>query len=167
MESKVYQIELIDKNGVLHIPYDLYSFQVFKSREKAEQWAEENLYDSEKEMTMTIKEYSGKDIEDFVIIDEEPIEPAKKVYCVFVESNWHNGEEFSDVAEVFDNKNSALIELQTMKSSFINMVSDKLCENIMESENYTIIDEDVHFQCIDEGMGYSYELWVLEKDLKS
>ena len=58
MKIKLYQIELTDANGELHIPYKLFSWQVFKTKENAEKWAKENLYDSEKEMDMVIKEYN-------------------------------------------------------------------------------------------------------------
>lgn len=165
MKGKVYQIELTDKNGVLHIPYELFSFQVFKSKKNAENWAKENLYDSEKEMTMTIKEYNGDDIEDFVVIDE-PVATNKKVYCLFVECYWSGGNEYSDIVDVFEDKNSAIVMLQVLKANFANEVALVTHENIMNNENYSITDEETHFLCIDEGMGYSYELWVFEKDLK-
>lgn len=69
MKRKLYQIELTDANGVLHIPYMLFSWQVFKSKEHAEKWAKEHLYDSEKEMDMVIKEYNEDDIEDYSFVD--------------------------------------------------------------------------------------------------
>lgn len=71
MKRKLYQIELTDANGVLHIPYELFSWQVFKTKENAEKWAKENLYDSEKEMDMVIKEYNEDDIEDYSFVDDK------------------------------------------------------------------------------------------------
>ena len=71
--KKIYQIELILSNGAVErsiIPYNLYSWQVFKSRENAENWAKENLTDYEKTLKMVILDYEPEDIEDYVFVED-------------------------------------------------------------------------------------------------
>lgn len=72
-KKKIYQIELISDNGaveVRYIPYNLYSWQVFKSKENAENWAKENLTDYEKTLKMVILDYEPEDIEDYIFVED-------------------------------------------------------------------------------------------------
>lgn len=65
--EKVYQPiarNLIDEEI---LPYDLFSFQAFESREDCEEWLERHGYEPD---DWTIIEFDVDDIEDVIIIDE-------------------------------------------------------------------------------------------------
>ena len=65
--GKVYQPiahNLIDGET---LPYDLFSFQAFESREDCEEWLKRHGYEPD---DWTIREFNEDDIEDVMIIDE-------------------------------------------------------------------------------------------------
>lgn len=91
---------------------------------------------------------------------------SKKVYVLFTENSWRGIEEYSDVIDVFENESDAIKALEEEKNEFIEDNKEDFGEDVSKNPYYDVTDRPTHFQCLDEGMGYNYELWVLEKDLK-
>lgn len=91
---------------------------------------------------------------------------GKKVYALLIEKNWHKEEEYSDVLDIYTNKKDAIDALRETSLDFAQEVQDDFDEDIFTHENYSVINDDTHFQCIDEGMGYNFELFVIEKILQ-
>ena len=92
------------------------------------------------------------------------MEKTKKVYIVAVESFWDNSEEYYDVLDVFKHRNDAIKALKEYKDDFIKNHSEDIAE--VDVENRNITDTDTHYQFLDEGMGWNYELFIIEKELK-
>ena len=90
-----------------------------------------------------------------------------KVFVVYEEKNW-DSEEYADVVNVYSDKEKAVAELKELKDQFLQE-NEELIKELTTEKVYKgmldMTDKDTYFQCLDNGMGHNYELWVIEKEL--
>lgn len=88
----------------------------------------------------------------------------EKIYIVVIECFWRTGEEYYYVADAFKNEKDAVKCLKSIRDNFLDEQKDNIAEI---DENYRrITDNDTYYQFFDEGMGWNYEVSIIEKELK-
>lgn len=89
----------------------------------------------------------------------------KEVYILSTEKNWRC-EEYYDIIDVFSNRKDAIKALKEQRDSFIEDVKEYDDVDVLTNDDYEIVDTDTHFQCLDECMGYNFELFVTSHSVK-
>ena len=88
----------------------------------------------------------------------------KNIYLLFEEKNW-DCEEYVDVIGAFENKEDAVRALLNYRNDFVQDHEEEWDDAKENPYNWTIQDDPEHFQMLDEGMGYNYELMIKEQEL--
>lgn len=85
----------------------------------------------------------------------------RKVYVVVINEYFKNYEGQSNVG-VFFSREDALKEYDKIKNDFINDNPDYF----LEEDEYEVAETECHYEWLDEGMGYYFEVWVEEHIVK-
>lgn len=89
----------------------------------------------------------------------------EKIYLLVEEMNWNNVEEYKEVIKAYRDKKEAISDLQMYRGTFIMGHEEDWNDAKEKPDMWTIQDTPEHFQMLDEGMGYNYELMVKEEYL--
>ena len=87
----------------------------------------------------------------------------KELFVLTEERNWAGNEEYFDVLGVYDTKEQAEMVLAEIKGNFLREEKDVI-DRIPQSQR-DITDNPKHYQFLDEGMGYYYELSICKRTL--